>query len=830
MAPSCHFARATCFKCKKVGHLARMCRNKAGMERKMHKIEGEGEDGETTGEEYTMYTVRGAREPPVIVHPEVNKIAIPMEVDTGAAVSIISQKVYEESWKDTCKPVLEYSDVVLRTYSGDLLKVMGEVNVEVDYNNQSKVLPLVVVDGDGPSLMGRNWLKQIKLDWAAVYSCRSECDKVIRSFSNVFKEELGLIRNTKATIHVDKEAQPKFFKARPLPYALKDKVEHELERLVNDGVIEPVQFSEWAAPIVPIVKGDKSIRICGDYKMTVNRVSRVDSYPIPKVEDLLANLSGGKTFSKLDLSHAYSQLPLEEESKKYVTINTHKGLFVYNRLPYGVSSAPGIFQRVMENLLQGIPQVVVYLDDILVTGKTEREHLSNLTEVLRRMDDAGVKLKLKKCVFQAPEVTYLGHKINAEGLHPSEDKVQAVIKAPTPSNITELKAYLGLVNYYGRYIPNLSTVFAPLYRLLQRDVEWQWGPEQQRALATSKQLLASSKVLVHYDSSKPLLLTCDASPYGLGAVLAHRLESGEEKPIAFASRSLSMAERKYAQVEKEGLAIIFGVKKFHNYLYGRHFEIISDHQPLKSLFNETRPVPVMASSRIQRWALTLSAYEYTITHKPGKNIVHADGLSRLPLPEFPKVTPVPGDVVCVLERLDQTSVTSRELRQWTDKDSTLSKVRDHILYGWPGHIAEETLQPFFRRRHELSVQDGIILWGSRVVVPQIARKNVLAELHAMHPGVSRMKGIARSHVWWPNIDKDIESTVQLCSQCQQVKNLPPGAPLQPWEWPLKPWSRLHLDYAGPFMGKMFLVIIDAHSKPLKSCKLHSGHKNYLTWW
>ncbi|XP_063846489.1 uncharacterized protein LOC135092154 isoform X1 [Scylla paramamosain] len=280
----------------------------------------------------------------------------------------------------------------------------------------------------------------------------------------------------------------------------------------------------------------------------------------------------------------------------------------------------------------------------------------------------------------------------------------------------------------------------------------------------------------------------------------HKIEGGEEKPIAFASRSLSIAERKYAQVEKEGLAIIFGVKKFHNYLYGRHFEIISDHQPLKSLFNETRPVPVMASSRIQRWALTLSAYEYTITHKPGKNIVHADGLSRLPLPEFPKVTPVPGDVVCVLERLDQTPVTSRELRQWTDKDSTLSKVRDHILYGWPGHIAEETLQPFFRRRHELSVQDGIILWGSRVVVPQIARKNVLAELHATHPGVSRMKGIARSHVWWPNIDKDVESTVQLCSQCHQVRNLPPDAPLQPWEWPLKPWSRLHLDYAGPFMG------------------------------
>jgi len=213
----------------------------------------------------------------------------------------------------------------------------------------------------------------------------------------------------------------------------------------------------------------------------------------------------------------------------------------------------------------------------------------------------------------------------------------------------------------------------------------------------------------------------------------------------------------------------------------------------------------MASSRIQRWALTLSAYDYTITHKPGKCITNADALSRLPLPEAPKDTPVPGDVVCVLERQDRTTVTAKDIRRWTERDPTLSMVRRNIQCGWPENVIVEAQKPFFRRKYELSVQDGVILWGSRVVVPEVARKSVLAELHETHPGTSRMKSIARSYVWWPNMDNDIESTVQQYAQCQQSRNLPPDAPLQPWKWPEKLWSRLHLDYAGPFMGKMFLV-------------------------
>ena len=385
-----------------------------------------------------------------------------------------------------------------------------------------------------------------------------------------------------------------------------------MERLEGAGVIEPVQFADWAAPVVPVVKKDGSIRICGDFKVTINRATKVDSYPLPKVEDLLASLGGGKTFTKLDLAHAYQQIPLEENSKQYVVINTHKGLYRYNRLPFGVSSAPAIFQRTMEGILRGIPKVCVYIDDILITGATEQEHIRTLDKVLTRLAEAGLKLKQAKCSFLRPSVEYLGHNISAEGLRPTKEKIRAIQEAPAPCNVSQLRSFLGLLNYYGKFLPNLSSILAPLHRLLHKKTVWKWTSEQEKAFQEAKALLTSPCLLVHFDADRELLLACDASPYGVGAVLSHRMDDGTEKPIAFASRTLPAAEKKYSQLDKEGLAVVYGVKKFHQYLFGRHFEILSDHKPLQHLFSEHRPVPVLASARIQRWALTLSAYSYSI--------------------------------------------------------------------------------------------------------------------------------------------------------------------------------------------------------------------------
>ena len=445
-----------------------------------------------------------------------------------------------------------------------------------------------------------------------------------------------------------------------------------------------------------------------------------------------------------------------------MTINTQKGLFQYTRLPFGVSSAPAIFQRIMDNLLQGIPQVCVYLDDILVTGKSTEEHLKNLEEVLSRLRNAGMRLKRSKCAFLLPQVEYLGHQISEKGLQPTTQKLRAIVEAPAPNNVSQLKSFLGMINYYSKFLPNLSTQLAPLYSLLQKKTIWSWGKAQQQSFEKAKQQLVSSQVLAYHDSTKDLLLACDASPYGVGAVLSHRMEDGSERPIAFASQSdsLSPAEKNYTQLDKEGLAIVFGVKKFHHYLLGRHFTIQSDHKPLQHLFGKLRSVPPMASARIQRWALTLAAYHYDINYKSGKTNANADVLSRLPLPEYAGEVPVPEELVLLMEGLQNSPVKADQIKIWTSHDPTLSIVKKFVLQGWV-ETKDPNIQPYHHRKTELSVQDGCLLWGSRVIIPPQGRKRVLEELHAAHPGISRMKSLARSYMWWPNMDAEIEAKVKL---------------------------------------------------------------------
>ncbi len=254
-------------------------------------------------------------------------------------------------------------------------------------------------------------------------------------------------------------------------------------------------------------------------------------------------MPSGQRYSKLDLSHAYQQIELDDNSKQFTVINTHKGLFRYSQLPFGISSASAIFQRVMETLFQDIPNVVVYLDDVLISGKTEEEHLITLELVLAKLQLAGLHLKREKCVFFQESVEYLGHKIHAQGLNPIQEKVTAIEEAPAPQNLSQLKAYLGLLTYYGRFLTNLSHVVFPLYRLLRKDTRWKWKLQEEKTFNESKKLLISAKVLTHFDPTKKLVMACDASPYGIGAVLSHQFYDGTERPIGYASRSLTPAEK-----------------------------------------------------------------------------------------------------------------------------------------------------------------------------------------------------------------------------------------------------------------------------------------------
>ena len=826
----CPFKDAECHKCNGKGHIKKMCRsnkdkknmpNKNKRYNQTHTIQ-QNNDLYSQLDEYDqyIYCVKSSAADPIIVPVSLNGINTSMELDTGATRSLISKDKFDELWSANSKnrPILQKCEDKLKVYGGSPLPTLGEICVNMRHipTNKSQKVTLIVVDSLGPSLLGRDILRQFNLLNEQIQNISTDSklkNDLTQQFPELFSEGLGCYKGLKVSIDVDTSVKPVYCKARPIPYAMRNKVEDGLTNLEQQGVITPISHSDWAAPIVPVLKSDNTIRICGDYKLTANKAAVIDKYPIPKINDLFSNLSGGKFFSKLDMSQAYAQLELTEESQKYTVINTCKGLFKYNRLCFGISSAPGIFQRAMEQLLRDIPGVLCYLDDILICGETEAEHLERLNVVLTKLQDAGLRLRLDKCAFKVTEVSYLGYRIDSNGIHPTKDKVRAIVEAPNPTNKKQVQSYLGMINFYRRFIPNCSTILEPLNSLLRDDIKWVWGKEQEKAFKLSKLNLLNSEALVHFNPKLPITIVADSSAYGVGAVLCHDID-GQERPVTFASRTLSQSERNYSQIEKEALAIIFALKKFHNYAWGQNIKIVTDHKPLLGIFSPEKPIPPMASGRIQRWALMLQAYKLTIVHRSGAVLGTADALSRLPLPKTEENVPVPCEWTNLVNFLDHSPVTAVDIKNASRTDITISTVIKHCELGWPLAIDEGNPEvlPYFRRKTELHVQGGCLLWGYRIVVPPKLRKSIIEELHGGHVGASRMKEFARSYVWWPNLDKDLEDVVKQCPECFQNARSPGRAELHPWEWPSQPWHRLHIDYAGPVQNKYFLVLIDAHSK------------------
>ena len=301
---------------------------------------------------------------------------------------------------------------------------------------------------------------------------------------------------------------------------------------------------------------------------------------------------------------------MDENSKTLVTMNTHSGLFHYNRLPFGVVSAPAVFQQAMDTILQGVLNVICYIDDILVSGRSYSEHLNSLEQVLRRLSAEGITVKLSKCSFLTKHFEYLGHIVDQLGIRSSDKKIQAIVNTPTPRNVQQLRSFLGLVNYYGKFVNNLASILHPFKQSLKTNAKWEWTPACSNAFAEVKQKCVYSRLLVHFNSDLPLQLATDASVYGLVAVISHLYPDGEEKTIAFASRTLTQAKKITHKFKKKALSIIFVIKKFHQYLYARKFSLISNHKPLSTILIPSKAIPSLAANRMQRWALLLSAYFY----------------------------------------------------------------------------------------------------------------------------------------------------------------------------------------------------------------------------
>ncbi|XP_043192222.1 uncharacterized protein K02A2.6-like isoform X1 [Amphibalanus amphitrite] len=827
-ADVCRFRNSKCYNCHGLGHVSKACpkprrtgagrgRPPAGRGRGRRQVTNavsasDTEDWDnwpdedagnvqqvaaTSSDSPQSASVLQVSSPPLRCSVYFQRTQVDMEIDTGSGNTLIGEDTYKSL---RIRPRLKPSALRLRTYTGDVISVLGEFRTAVTYKGQKHAnLKVVVVQGNRTSLLGRDWLKAVKLDWKEVCAVENVSVAALRrKYAEVFEPGLGELKDVKLRLNIDRSVQPKFFRARSMPYAYKEKVEKQLQKDVESGVLEQVTHSRWAAPLVPVLKKDGTVRVCANLKLTANKAVKCDTYPLPRAQDIFAQLAGGRVFTTLDLAQAYNQVIVHEDSRDVLTVNTPKGLMRYSRLPFGLNSAVSLFQREIERVLRDLPGVVAYLDDILISSRTTEEHLKTLDDVLGRLKRAGLKVRPAKCRFLVPSVEYLGHIVDKDGIRPTPAKVRAIQSAPEPKNVKQLKSFLGILTYYSRYIPDRSQKLAPLHLLLQKDVAWRWGAEQAASFQWARDVLSSGSVLGHFDINKRQVLVCDASSVGIGAVLAQREADGTEKPVGFVSRSLSPCERKYSQIEREALAIVFGVTKFHAYLAGNMFSLVTDHKPLVMLFGEHADLPEMASSRIRRWALKLSTYRYEIQYRRTEEMGNADALSRCPLPD--SNSSQEEDLVLLVD--DQQLFDARKVALLTSRDPVLSRVMRLVQRGgWP-QVTDADLSPFASKRLELSVCRGVLMWGHRVVVPSRAREAVLKELHVAHPGIRRMKALARGCVWWPQLDQHIEHIVNSCQACQESRPAPGRSPICMWPWPERAWSRIHVDFAEPKKGSV----------------------------
>lgn len=755
---------------------------------------------------------------------EVEGILINFEIDTGSAVSIIPEHLYKKNFI-TCQ-AKDFKST-LRAYNGALIDVIGVIMVRAKFNRIIKSVPLVVIKSNGPPLIGRDLLKVFNFEFS--FNCNvnqivesiefKNFKQVLNTFDDVFENSLGKYKFDKIRLEVE-NVQPIFVKPRKVPFAYKEHLEIELNRLEQLGIIRKTDTVSWGTPLVTVLKKNNSIRVCADYSVTINKFLKERNYPLPRIEEIFQALQGGKIFTKLDLSHAYYQLEVDDDTSKLLAWSTHKGVYTVHRLPFGCKPNSAIFQSIIDKTLSGCQGTVAFMDDVVVTGRSDKEHMQNLTLVLQRFRDAGFRINRDKCEFNQKKIAYLGYVIDEEGLHKDAKKVEAIVNMPTPNSITQIKSFCGLVNYYGKFIPNVSSILKPLYDAATKN-KFEWSAQCELAMTKVKELIVSDTVLVHFDPEKPLILHTDASDYGIGACLSHKMKNGTERPIIFISRTLSSHERNYSMIDKESLAIYFGVRKCAQYLLGRKFEIKTDHKPLVGIFGSKKGLPTMSANRLQRWAIYLANFDFVINHISGKNNNCADALSRLTSAKDDELD----DDVSYLNFI-QTKfarpINISDLVKQTRKDLMLDKVYGYVERGWPNlKKCEGELRSLYEKRNELTIENGVLMWGHRAIIPSAFRQQLLYEVHSAHLGIVKCKELVRSYFWWPNVDKDIASLVNNCDVCRMCQSNPKKCQPKSWPQTSRPMERVHIDFCGPIENHYYLVLIDAYSRWLEVVKMRS---------
>ena len=801
----CPARRAECRKCGKIGHYAVVCRT----------LQVSDLFSEDTDEVQTFFlgsiTVDDSNASwPVTLH--IQDCDVEFKIDSGADTSVISQHTYENL---KTKPQLVQSRAVLDCPGGRLTN-KGKFKTSTFYKGTEYCFNIHVVEG--PAV---NNLLSRGVSVAMGLIQRLHEVSSMPSEASVPDDTVGLLKTTPVKIKLKDGAVPYTVNtARRVSVPLLPKVKAELNRMVQCGVIEEItEPTEWCAPMVPVPRKEGRVRICVDLTR-LNKAVQREKYTLPTLDDILPKLAGSCVFSVLDAASGFWQIPLHKDTARLTTFLTPFGRYFFHRLPFGITSAPEIFQREMNNILKDHEGTAAFMDDIIIYGETTAVHDQRLKRVLATLKEAGLRLNEQKCKIRHTQIQFLGHIVDKHGVRPDKGKVEAIGNMQPPRNTTELRRILGMVHYLGRFLPNLADVTRPLNDLLKADSEWIWSPAQEKAFIQVKQMLTEAPVLAFYDVSKQTIVSADASSYGLGGVLLQESE-GRLRPVAYCSRTLTDAETRYAQIEKECLAVVWACEKFSKYLYGLDsFIVHTDHKPLVPLLNakDIDAVPL----RCQRLLLRMMKFNAKAEYIPGKLLVVADTLSRHPSSAALNLEEVElSEDILALEEATQAAwpmSSSRldEVKEHTRMDPELQLVMQHVSNGWPKYASKvpENIKPYYTVRDSLSTCHSLLLYGDRIAIPRSLRMEMVERLHDGHMGIVKCRERAKQSVWWPGIGRALQEWIESCKQCQVAKPTQSSEPLMPTPLPDRPWQMVAADLCE-VDKKHYLVVVDYFSRYLE---------------
>ena len=822
----CPAKNTTCNKCQKPGHYAKVCQG--GPEgRSVNEVDGnyEGEycyDTEHDEESdipflgEIWYGVDSCdlvdEEDYWSENVQVNNNTTHFKLDSGAKVTVVSEHLpWVKGQKlDTNTPTL-YGPGRIK------LPVLGKFQATLQHNGNKLREDIYVIRHQECSLLSRQACHKLGLITRVNVNEVSESRVDFREeFPKLFRS-LGKVKDQYTyNIKLCEDANPVcLYTPRRIPHPLLPKVKLEIEKMVKQGVISPVKSpTKWCSGLVCVPKPNGSVRVCVDLT-AVNKSVQREIHPMASVDDSLAKLGSCKStyFTKLDANSGFWQIPLDQESRLLTTFLTPWGRFSFNRIPFGISSASEIFQRMMSEVLEGLDGVICHMDDILIHSPTYEDHVKQVRAVLQRLSEVGITLN-SKCEFFKQRIKFLGYLVDASGRHADPDKTSAITEFPAPTNLTELQRFMGTVNRLGKFVPSLADLTEPMRQLMRKESAWYWGPDQDRSFQKVKEVLVSPEVLAHYNPQLPTIVAADASCVGIGAVLMQIQENGKRRPVAYASRSLTDTERRYATIEKEALAATWACEKFSDYVTGLDFLLETDHKPLVPLLSSKELAKMPA--RIQRFKMRMMRFNPRIQHVSGKQQIIADALSRAPTGHPSEVdliliAEVETYADTILTALPATEQRLQQLITAQKVDEMCIRIREYCTTGWPAYMPHlPLLRPYWENRGHFAIVDNILLYDDRLVIPQSMRLEILESIHQGHLGVSKCRARARVSVWWPGMSKIIEEMVSKCVTCAINRPIQ-KEPLMPSALPDRPWQRLGSDLFH-YRGKTHMIVVDYYSR------------------